>query len=313
MGIRLVMESASRHAPEGLTWRERYSLIVLAASAIDATRELPPGIEDNPEIIARLRLGRSERYAVFASLVTKGALERLERGRNGVKAVYAIAAFDSATEAARPGDPDAHPVDNPAEGSGEPGCFSSGKGPGSATEGSGFDPSKGPGTPDPAPYKGIRDFKTGGTPLPPGIHLLSQFALPEAPPEEGDCPTAKNSAANGTARERHALAAEITKIRPEWSKRSVLRALERPSVAERPWLIVAEAMRLMAADPNTQHPGRLEHDGPWWAEAARRCRRPAEVEPPEGGVHKFDPDGNGDCRRCPLPADSRYHSNRKVS
>lgn len=41
MGIRLVMEATSQHAPEGLTWRERYALIVLAASAIDATRELP--------------------------------------------------------------------------------------------------------------------------------------------------------------------------------------------------------------------------------------------------------------------------------
>jgi hypothetical protein len=313
MGIRLVMESSSRHAPEDLTWRERCVLMILAASAIDATRELPAGIEDNPEIIARLRLGRSERYAVFASLVSKGALERLERGRNGVRAVYAIASFDPATEAARPGDPDAHPVDNPAEGSGESGCFSAAKGPGSANEGSGFDPLKGPGFPDPAPYMGVRDFKTGGKPpSPPGAQTLSPFGLPTDPPEEGESPEAKNPAPSGTCADREALAAEIRKIRPEWSARSIVRALERPSVAERPWLIVAAAMRIMAADSATQHAGRLEYDGPWWPEAARRCRLTVSADRTEGDAHEFEPDAGGDCRHCPLPADSRYHK-RKAS
>jgi hypothetical protein len=72
-------------------------------------------------------------------------------------------------------------------------------------------------------------------------------------------------------------------------------------------------MRIMAADSATQHAGRLEHDGPWWPEAARRCRlaAPAAVAP-EGKVHEFEPDANGDCRHCPLPQDSRYHD-RKVS
>lgn len=265
MGIRLVMESTSRHAPGGLTWRERYSLIVLAASAIDATRELPPGIEDNPEIIARLRLGRSERYAVFASLVSKGALERLERGRNGVKAVYAIASFDPATEAARPGDPDAHPVDNPDEGSGESGCFSSAKGPGSVTEGSGFDPLKGPGFPDPAPYMGVRDFKTGGTPLPPSLGSLVALGLPTDPVEEGDFTERTPAAVT-------ALVESIRAFRQDWSSRSIRRALDDPSARERPWPVVCEAYALMARDPESQHPGRLGRDGPWWPAAERKCR-----------------------------------------
>jgi hypothetical protein len=311
MGIRLVMESSSRHAPEDLTWRERCVLLVLAASAIDATRELPPGIETSPELAARLRLSRTQLYMVLAALVEKGALVHLERGRNGVKAAYAIAPFAPGSE--RPGDPDVPPVENPAKGPSNRDAPSPAKGPGSETEGSRFDPSKGPGLRDPAPYIGIRDFKTGGTPLPPGVHLLSPFALPEAPPEEGECPRAKNSAAPGTADDRQALADEIRKARPAWSARSILRALEKPAVAERPWPLAAEAMRIMAADPGTQHAGRLEHDGPWWPEAARRLRVTAAATPPAEGVHEFDPDGNGDCRRCPLPADSRYHGKREAS
>ena len=256
MGIRLVMEATSSRVPDALTWRERFVLTVLASSAMDATRKCPEGIEDSPDLIARLRLGRSERYAVLASLVAKGALERFERGRNGVKAVYAIAPFEAITGMERPGEPDAPPVDNPLKGPGIPDATG---------------PLKGPGSTDPAPYKGIKGFKTGGgTPPPPGIRPLFPCALPDAPPEEGESPRAKNPAPHAAARDRQALAAEIRKSRSDWSARSVLRALERPDVAERPWPLVCEAMRIMAADPATQHAGRLEYDGPWWPEAARK-------------------------------------------
>lgn len=311
MGIRLVMESSSRHAPEDLTWRERCVLMVLAASAIDATRELPPGIETSPELAARLRLSRTQLYAVLAALVEKGALEHLERGRNGVKAVYAIASFAPGSE--RPGDPDVPPVENPLKGSVNRDPSGPVKGPGSEDEGSRFEVPKGPGFRDPAPYIGVRGVKTGGKPpSPPSAQTLSPLGLPTDPPEEGEIPEAKNPAPSGTRADREALAAEIRKIRPEWAARSIIRALERPSVAERPWLIVAEAMRIMAADSATQHAGRLEYDGPWWPEAARRCHPAAVPARSEGDAHEFEPDAGGDCRHCPLPADSRYHK-RKAS
>jgi hypothetical protein len=312
MGIRLVMESSSRHAPEDLTWRERCVLMVLAASAIDATRELPPGIETSPELAARLRLSRTQLYMVLAALVEKGALEHLERGRNGVKAVYAIAPFAPGSE--RPGDPDVPPVENPLKGSVNRDPSGPVKGPGSENEGSRFEVPKGPGLRDPAPYIGVRGVKTGGKPpSPPDARTLFSLALPTAPLEEGESPEAKNPAPSGTRADREALAAEIRQIRPEWAARSIIRALERPSVRERPWPVVAEAMRIMAALPDTQFPGRFENDGPWWPEAARRCRLAATAEVPEGGVHEFEADGNGDCRRCPLPQNSQYHRKRKVS
>jgi hypothetical protein len=275
MGIRLAMEAADRTA-EDYTWRERCVLMVFAMSAIDDTRECPPGIEDRPEIIRRLGLSRTQRYAVIASLVDKGALERRERGRNGVKAHYAIA--DSVViipGAGRPGDPDARPVDNHVKHPSNRDPSEVLKGPGSENEGSRKPGLKHPSNRDPSEgdtvFLGIKGFKTGGgTPPPPGRRPLFPFALPDVPPEEGDIPMAKNPAANGTGGERQALAAEICKSRSDWSARSVLRALEKPDVAERPWLLVCEALRIMAADPATQHAGRLEYDGPWWPEAARK-------------------------------------------
>lgn len=64
-----------------------------------------------------------------------------------------------------------------------------------------------------------------------------------------------------------ALAAEVRAIRPDWSTASVLRALRHPDVAERPWPLVRSAALAVARDPQSQQPGRLAHDGPWWAQA----------------------------------------------
>ena len=151
VGWDLVREAAD-HGPGSLTWRERYALSVLASAADDATRECPPGIEDTPGIVARLRLGRSERYAVIRSLCDKGALLHAERGRNGVAAVYLIAPLTRG--AIRGGAAGA--VDNPGKGPGFPDASGGLKGPGTAAEGSGnggegsgFHSAKGPGNPDP--------------------------------------------------------------------------------------------------------------------------------------------------------------------
>jgi hypothetical protein len=90
VGIRLFVE-VLKHAPEELTWRERYALTVLAENANDGTRECWPGIEDDPEIALRMRLpGRSSRYEVLKALRTKGALEGVSAGRRGRRAVYRI-------------------------------------------------------------------------------------------------------------------------------------------------------------------------------------------------------------------------------
>ena len=308
MGIRLIREAAD-HALAGLTWRERCALLILAFSAMDDTRQLPEGIEDKPEIIRRLDLGRSERYAVFASLVAKGALVRVERGRNGVKATYAIAPFVDIAGLERPGEPDAppvgnpdaSPVDNPVKGPGFPDASRPVKGPGFTAEGSGFHPPQGPGFPDPAPYIGIRGLKTGGgTPPPPGMRPLFPAAVPDPPEGEGDHPGSQIR-----NRDRRALAAAIARERPEWTARSVLRALEHPDVTGRPWLIAAEAMRIIAADRATQSPGRLRHDGPWWAEAAERVR--AATGSAQTATHEYNHDPATGLCRCKAPKVDKVH------
>ena len=306
MGIRLAMEAADRTA-EDYTWRERCVLMVFAMSAIDDTRECPPGIEDRPEIIRRLGLSRTQRYAVIASLVEKGALERRERGRNGVKAHYAIASSVAIPGAGRPGDPDARPVDNPAKGPVNRDASASVKGPGSENEGSRKPGLKHPVNRDPAPYTGIKGFKTGGkTPLAPRQSPLLLTVPDGRPRGEGESPGGQIR-----NRDRRALADEISQARPEWTARSVLRALEHPEVASRPWPIVAEAMRIVAADKATDSPGRLRHPGPWWAEAARRVRA---ATAPAGGAHAFDPDPESRlCRTCQAPEVDKSHARRRTA
>jgi hypothetical protein len=339
MGIRLVKEAAMG-ARADLTWRERYVLLVLATSAMDDTRECAPGIEDNPDFIARTRLAsRTQRYAVIASLVGKGALLRLERGRNGVRAVFAIAPFVTLPDLERPRDPDvpaesrhadgdparnlqhvdnpqgaaSAPVENPVKGPSNRDASASAKGPGSETEGSRKPGLKGPVNRDASragtSYRGSKGFKTGGRtpPAPLEVQPVLLLGLPKLPPEEGDSAQAKNPAPSEDSRQ--ALAAEIRKTRPEWSTRSILRALERPSVAERPWPIVAEAMRLLAADRETQHAGRLEHDGPWWRDAARKTRALRDA-----GVHQYENNPEtGSCRICRAPEVDKCHRQRRTA
>lgn len=71
-----------------------------------------------------------------------------------------------------------------------------------------------------------------------------------------------NSATNEQA--LRALVADVKAIRPEWSERSIRRALTQPAVAERPTDVVRSAALAVARDPASHAPGRLEHDGPWW-------------------------------------------------
>lgn len=319
MGIRLVME-AQEHAPESLTWRELHALQVLASSAMDSTRGCPPGIESRPDIITRLRLGRAERYAVLAALCAKGALVKTERGRNGVRAAYSIAEFPG-TE--RPGDPDARavdnsqgadpaPVDNPAKRPGNPDATHSVKGPGTGTEGSGKPGLKHPESPDPSAgrtsYRGVRGFKTGGgTPLTPqaSAQRARLFAVPSETEGEGEI-SAENP--DGQQDGRETLIAEILVLRPEWSRRSIARVLERPDVAARPWRLVARALRLVAEDPETQSPGRLAADGPWWSRAART----SEAKTPATHPYEHDPE-TGACRTCRAPEVDRCHRRRRTA
>lgn len=118
MGWQLA-EEIQRHAPPSLTYRERYVLSVYAHAANDKTRELRGSIE-RPNIVDRLHIpSRSERYAVRAALIRKGALERLQQGHNGSCAIFRIPVMMQG-----PGNPDPNATsrvrEQPLEGPGFP-------------------------------------------------------------------------------------------------------------------------------------------------------------------------------------------------
>jgi hypothetical protein len=74
---------------------------------------------------------------------------------------------------------------------------------------------------------------------------------------------------------------QVAAGRPEWSKRRVVEAVREALADGRDPQIVLAAVRLVAADPQTRVPGRLNEEGGWWAEAARLVHRsePAPAEP----------------------------------
>jgi general stress protein YciG len=81
---------------------------------------------------------------------------------------------------------------------------------------------------------------------------------------------------------------EVLVVRPEWSRRSVLRALTDEDVAQRPWHVIKHAMLAVARDTTSQQPGRLVHDGPWWRLPAqpRTAPAPPAVDLLAGGDHR---------------------------
>lgn len=105
MGVRLMVEVLD-HAPETLTPRERWALIAIAEDARDETRLCLKGVESNPTLVRRMRTGRTERAAIIAGLIDKGALERVKRGQMHQHAVFRIPPL---TAAQGPETPDAEP------------------------------------------------------------------------------------------------------------------------------------------------------------------------------------------------------------
>ncbi|WP_242882647.1 hypothetical protein [Actinomadura litoris] len=170
-----------------------------------------------------------------------------------------------------------------------------------ATDGSRAHARRGP-TPSPEPGP-------SPTPTPPRDRQAAQTGpdASRAPRREGGRRAGQGQGRaepHGDAQVIHmGLVAEIQALRPEWSAAAIRRALEHPAVGERPADLVRAAFLLVAADPDTEHPGRLAHDGPWWTKAARQARpHPAQpnwcgrCESPQRRMVEL-PDGR--MQRCP--------------
>lgn len=75
-----------------------------------------------------------------------------------------------------------------------------------------------------------------------------------------------------------ALVAEIGALRPDFSTRSIRGALEQSYGDGRARELIPHAARRCYADPATYSPGRLNHDGSWWAQALSDAGR-AQPQP----------------------------------
>jgi hypothetical protein len=135
-------------------------------------------------------------------------------------------------------------------------------------------------------------------PLPPGSS--DREPEPAGPPAAGV--TAEGEGADQD-KPNTDLAVEVREIRPDWSTRSIIRALQDPAVAERPADLVAAAALALARDPDSKHPGRLAHDGPWWHQRAGPARAAPAMPRWCGECDEIDrtvevPGGIAKCPNC---------------
>lgn len=95
----------------------------------------------------------------------------------------------------------------------------------------------------------------------------------------------------GGALDVDGLVAQVRALRPEWTPARIRAAVTHPRVRAHPVDVVAAAALIVAADPDTRHPGRLRHAGPWWEQARARTNPsnpPAGLERPRPRP-AFDP------------------------
>jgi hypothetical protein len=126
---------------------------------------------------------------------------------------------------------------------------------------------------------------------------------PPTPPHASDSATTVAVQAEGEGEiNEFELIRQVRELRPDWATASITRALNHPDVQERPAELRGPALLAVARDPNSDHPGRLAHDGPWWKQAAGGGRPTA---PPKcNGCNPYrrieDADGNdiGPCPTC---------------
>lgn len=120
---------------------------------------------------------------------------------------------------------------------------------------------------------------------------LWPFVIPDDQTGEGD---------RDQGQTRDQLISAVRRLRPAWSTKSIDRALNVPSVTERPWDLTCAAMLAVARDPESKQPGRLEHDGPWWHQAGHAAvSRPPWCGRCRESTRRVEDDDGYDAGPCP--------------
>ena len=147
--------------------------------------------------------------------------------------------------------------------------------------------------------------RSSPSPVPPPPSLLPPAAA--RPQREGEEGKDQDLASGPGAVD--ALVAEVRATRPDWSSRSIRRALAHRDVTERGWDRARRAMLAVAADRESHQPGRLAHDGPGWnqpsAPGRGHCRPPwcGACDESTRMLGRYDGEMPSRCPRChPLAA-----------
>jgi uncharacterized protein YdaU (DUF1376 family) len=80
----------------------------------------------------------------------------------------------------------------------------------------------------------------------------------------GPSATAEPQTGEGEEIPEFELIRQVRELRPDWTTASITRALSSPAVLERPAALRGPALLAVARDRQSQQPGRLAHNGPWW-------------------------------------------------
>jgi hypothetical protein len=101
-----------------------------------------------------------------------------------------------------------------------------------------------------------------------------------AAPDDGEAATAEGEEPEDHIQTRiDDAVVEVRKLRPGWSPPRVVKVLRAALGEGRDPAVVFAAVLLVAADPATKHPSRLNQDGDWWPAAERAVRRPPPAPP----------------------------------
>ncbi len=103
-----------------------------------------------------------------------------------------------------------------------------------------------------------------------------------------------------TDAELQRIAGAVTKLRPDWSAKSVLTVL-RNHHADRAYADLAVALVAVAVDPKSKTPARIGEHGPWWV-AAYVASTDATPGPAAPDCPRHDGEPSGRCGRCAAEA-----------
>lgn len=128
----------------------------------------------------------------------------------------------------------------------------------------------------------------------------SPHADPPAPPTAAR-PGGEEMIDDETRKILDSTVGRVRQLRPAWSRKTITAAMSRALRDGRSAAAVAAAMVVVATDPSSQVPGRLNQEGPWWAVLPPR---PVPATPPGPACPKAGHERNpaGACTICAADA-----------